>query len=85
MSNVSNKSVNIYIDQTSAQLAFDNLQKKADGFSTKIENARKKQAELNEQIKKVGPDGKGIEKLDAQYKKLEKEIGATGRFISVER
>jgi len=74
MSNVSNKSVNIYIDQTSAQLAFDNLQKKADGFSNKIENARKKQAELNEQIKKTGEEAKNFEKLEKEYKKITLEI-----------
>lgn len=77
MSNVSNKNVNIYIDQSSATQAFENLQKKADGFSSKIEKARDRQKQLNEEIKKVGPDGKGIEKLDAEYRKLEKDIAAT--------
>ncbi len=80
--NVSNKTVSIFIDQTAAETALDSLQRKATGFSDKIEQARKRQKELNEQIVKIGPDGKGIEKLDKEYQKLDKEIKANTKSVT---
>lgn len=74
MSDVTNKRVHIYIDNASAETALQNLQTKADGFNKKIDEARKKQKELNDEIIKIGPNGKGIEKLDAEYKKLTANI-----------
>jgi len=74
MSDVTNKEVKIYIDQTAALNAFDNLQKKADGFNKKIEEARDKQKQLLEQIEKSKSAAEKIDSLRKNYADLGKEI-----------
>ena len=77
MSDVKNKHVNIYIDQTAAEASLDKLQTKADGFNKKIDDCRKKQAALNDEIKKAADAGNSTTKLESQYKSLEKEVAST--------
>lgn len=73
-SNISQKTVSIYIDQTAAETALGKLQAKADGFSKKIEDARLKQTALREEITKLEDAGKSTTKLEKQYNSLSKEI-----------
>ena len=77
MSSPQNASRTLYIDHSAAENALEKLTKKADAFDKKIAAARDRQKELNAEIVKLGPDGKGVEKLDQEFKKLEKEIAAT--------
>jgi TP901 family phage tail tape measure protein len=77
MANVTNKTVSIFIDQQAAEAALEKLQIKADGFNKKIDDTRKKQALLNQEIQKAEAAGKSTTKLEQQYRSLEKEIAST--------
>src|SRR6266536_3381029 len=76
MSNVSNKRVNIYIDQTAAENALQNLQKKADGVNKKIEACRESQNKLLAAITKNEAAGAPVDKLRNQYQELQIKINS---------
>ncbi len=71
-SNVSKKTVSIYIDQQAAENALERLQVKADGFNKKIDDTRKKQELLNEKIAKLDAAGKSTTELQKKYDNLSK-------------
>jgi len=81
MADVTNKRVHIYIDQASAEDALQRLQIKADGFSNKIDDARKKQTKLLEEIKKSEAAGKDISKLQNEYNTLGTRINAYNKSL----
>ena len=81
MSNVSNKRVNIYIDQTAAENALENLQKKADGVNKKIEACRESQNKLLDAIAKNEAAGKPVDKLRNQYQELQIKINSFNKDV----
>ena len=74
MSSAQSTTRTVYIDSSSAELQLERLEKKAAGFDSAIEKARNRQKELNAEIIKLGPDGAGVDKLDKEYQKLQKDI-----------
>jgi TP901 family phage tail tape measure protein len=81
MSDVKNKRVNIYIDQTSAEDALTRLQSKADGFNNKIEKCRQQQTKLLEEIKKSEAAGKDVTALQNKYETLGTRINAYNKSL----
>ena len=81
MSDVTNKRVHIYIDQSSAEMALEKLQSKADGFNKKIEDCRQKQTQLLEKIKQSEAAAANIDTLKASYNNVGKEIDATRKKL----
>lgn len=81
MGNISSKTVSIYIDQTAAVTALENLQSKADGFSKKVENARKEQQKLKKEIEDTGAAGGSITKLQERYDQLGTKVNAYNKTL----
>ncbi|NNV57379.1 phage tail tape measure protein [Limnovirga soli] len=81
MGNISSKTVSIYIDQTAAVTALENLQFKADGFSKKIENARKEQEKLKKQIEDTSAAGGSITKLQERYDQLSTKVNGYNKTL----
>jgi TP901 family phage tail tape measure protein len=81
MADVKNKTVAIYIDQSAAINAFDSLQKKADGFSKKIEQCREKQRELLKVINDTSSSAAAIKKAEKEFNSLEKTINASNQSL----
>ncbi|MCK9402922.1 MAG: phage tail tape measure protein [Chitinophagaceae bacterium] len=81
MSDVKNKRVVIFIDQAAAEDALGRLQVKADGFNTKIANARKEQEKLLQKIKDTAAAGGDIKKLEARYNELGIKINGYNKSL----
>lgn len=69
MADVKNKSVNIYIDQTSALQALDVLQKKADKLTLSIDAGRTAGKNMNAEIKKLEETKAAIANVQEQIDK----------------
>ncbi|HRH61020.1 MAG TPA: phage tail tape measure protein, partial [Chitinophagaceae bacterium] len=80
-SDVKNKRVNIFIDQSAAENALANLQTKADGFNKKIEAARKEQEKLKQKIEETGKAGGDVTKLQERYTALGTTINANTKSL----
>ena len=77
MADVKNKRINIYIDQAAAEAALDKLQNKADGFNKKIDDARKQQVLLRQEIVRSEEANRSIQLLQARYDALKSIIEVT--------
>jgi hypothetical protein len=82
MADIKNKQVNIYIDQTSAINALEALQKKADGFNKKIDEAKEKQTQLLERIESSKNAAGNLDALRKNFGDLSKEIEANTKKLA---
>lgn len=81
MADVKNKTASIYIDDTAAQQALVDLQKKADSYNKTIDDLRKKQKALNDEIEKTKAAGDSYTKQTSQLKSLNSELSKSEKAL----
>jgi hypothetical protein len=81
MADIRNKTASIYIDDTAAQTALQNLQQKADGLNKTIDDTRKKQKALTDEIARAKDAGENYSKQQQQLSKLNTELGKTEKAL----
>jgi hypothetical protein len=81
MADIRNKTASIYIDDTAAQAALTNLQQKADGLNKSIDETRKRQKALTDEIARAKAAGENYSKQSKELSKLNTELGKGSKAL----